>query len=148
MASNEDLYREIREQEEADDHRYRQQQAMREIAKVPRKPVNPLAAQNRYQEEIAPVLEARRRVAAGQSPTRNPLVNLMLKITGRDKLPELPKEQIVEPSKGLVIDGPTIAEAQKAIAENPMAFRDLSREPEEARKVEAKRRSSTDLHHD
>jgi hypothetical protein len=147
MASPEDLYRELQEQEEADDRRYRQQQAMKPV-RIQRRPIDSNAAKKRFQEEIEPVLEARRRVANGQPPTRNPLVNLMLKIRGEDKLKELPPEAIIEPSKGLVVDGPTIADAQKAIAENPMAFRDLAKMPEEARKVEAKRRGAEDLHHD
>lgn len=146
MASAEDLYREMREQEEEDDRRFRQAQAMKQVARVQRRPIDTGDAKKRYAEEIAPVLERRARVAAGLPPTRNPLVNLMLKIRGEDRLPQLPKDQIIEPSKGLVIDGPTIAEAQRAIAENPEAFRDLAKSPEEARKVDAKRRGAEDLH--
>lgn len=140
MATPEDLYREILEQESRDDQRYRQNLAMREVKKITPKPIDTRTAKQRYEEEIRPVLEARQRVRTGHAPTRNPLVNLMLRITGRDKLPEIAPQDIVEPSKGLVIDGPTIADVQKAIAENPEAFRDLARTPEEVRKVDAKRR--------
>lgn len=148
MPSNEDLYREMLEQEAEDDRRYKQTQASKQMERVSPKRPNPQDARKRYQDEIAPVLEARRRVASGQAPTRNPLVNLLLKIKGEDKLPELPSDQIIEPSKGLVIDGPTIEEVQKVIAENPEAFRDLARSPVETRKVEAQRRNPGDLHHD
>lgn len=148
MPTNEDLFREIQEKDAADDARYRQALGGRELAKVKRKPVDPRSARQRYEEEIKPVLETRARIRSGLPPTRNPLVNLLLKIKGQDKLPELPKDQIIEPSKGLVIDGPTIAEAQKAIADNPEAFRDLAKAPADSRKVDAKRREPGDLRHD
>lgn len=146
MSQAEDLYREMSEQERRDDKRFGQDQAMKEISKV--KPREPDAdkAMERYQREIAPVFEARRRIAKGLPPTRNPIVNLYLRLTGQDHIEELPESEIIPPSKGLVICGPTLEEVQKAIAADPKRFHDLTRAAPEVRPVQARRKTPEDLH--
>jgi hypothetical protein len=84
--SHEDLYREIQSQEEEDDARFRQNQAMREIKKVPRKEPDYVAAEQRYKKDFLPVFEARQRVLNGLPPTSNPFRNAWLKITGQDTI--------------------------------------------------------------
>lgn len=148
MASHEDLYREMVEQEEEADRRNQQALAMRELAKKQPRPPRRDAAEERYREKILPVLETRRRIAAGLPPTTNPLVNLYLKITGRDRISELPKEEIKDPAKSFGLDGPSPEEIAKAIQENPEAFADLRRAPEAVRPVAAVRKSAQDLRHD
>lgn len=148
MPSNEDLYRELEEQEAQDDARFDQRYRMKPIRGVARKEPDPLKAMKRYREEILPVLEARRRVAAGEGPTGNPIKDAWLRITGKDKVPEMAKEDVIEPSKGLVIDGPTIEEVQKIISENPDKFRDLAKAAPEVRPVAAERKPPSHYHHD
>ncbi len=135
--SQEDLYREIQSQEEADDAHYRQNQAMREIKKLPRKEPDYGAAQVRYNEELAPVFEARRRVLAGLPPTKNAFKNAWLKITGQDKIPEV---EAIDPSKGLVLQGPTVEDVQKEIAANPAAYAHLAKVAPRVGQVQAEHR--------
>lgn len=144
--ADEDLYREIEEQEAEDDARFKQRYAINEIKKVQRKEPDYVAAQERYEKEIRPVIEARARVESGLPITDNPLRNAWLRLTGKDKIVERPGFQIVEPSKGLILDGPTIEEVQKEIAANPEKYRHLAKIAPEVNPVEAKRKTPQDLY--
>lgn len=96
MPSPEDLLRDMERDEEdvADLYRVERKEA-------PRKLVNAAEARKRYERDIKPVLEARARVAAGLPPTDNPLRNLLLRVTGRDTVEELPATEVVEPTPGI-----------------------------------------------
>ena len=98
MANHEDLYRELQAQETHDDELYEQQYAKKAAKKVPQVAVDSNAAAKRYNEEILPVIQARRRVAQGLPPTNNPIKNLILKVTNKDKFTELSDIEIVEPT--------------------------------------------------
>lgn len=127
------------EQEEADDRRFEQARGMDPIRGVERKPVDPNVAAARYQKEIAPVLARRERAKNSRA------YRLFLKATGQWKGMEAGDVEEVHPSKGLVMTGPSLEEVQKAIADNPAAFKDLIRSPVEVRPVEAKRKTAADL---
>ena len=142
---DDDLFHEIEEQEAADDARFKQQYRMQPLRNMARKPVDSTKARKQYEEEIKPVLEARARVLRGEGPTNNPLKNLYLKLTGQDQIVERPDFKMVEPSKGLVLDGPTLEEVRKEIEANPEAFRDLAKSAPEVRSVEAKRKGPEDI---
>ena len=146
MSRDEDLYADLQRQEEEEDYRYQQRRAELDSHKKPRREPNETAALARYNREIRPVLEARQRVIEGRAPTGNPVRNAWLRLTGRDKIPDVPKKDIADPTKGFVLSGPTIQEVQKEIAANPAAHRHLARKAPEVRRVEAKRRGAGDLH--
>ena len=143
--SAEDLYREMAEQESRDDARFDQRYAIREIQKVSPKGPDTEKARERYEKEIAPVLEARRRLAAGLPPTDNPFVNLWLKMTGKDKAEDLPQTEIVDRSKSFGLVGPSVEDIQKVIASDPDKFRDLARNAPEVRPVQVNRKTPDDL---
>lgn len=146
MPSNEDLYRELEQQELEEDRRFGQGFAMKAIRRpVPPKREDPATARKRFEKEIKPVLEMRRRIEAGLPPTTNPLKNLYLKITGQDKIVYRDDFKIVDPTKGLVVEGKTIEDVQREIAEHPEEFAHLMRKPAEAQKTDAPRRSVDDL---
>lgn len=144
MPSNEDLWRELQEQEQADDHRYKQAQAMREIEK--RKPIatrmDGRSPEQRFKEDWSKRLEARRRVLKGLPPTKNPLYNAWLRLTGQDKLPQV---DVVEPDKGLKLTGFTQEEIVALIASDPKRFADLAKAPVSTQKVVASKRTAEDL---
>jgi len=102
MANHEDLYRELQSQEAQDDELYEQQYAKKAAKKVPQVVINSKAAAERYNKEILPVLQTRRRLAQGLPPTNNPIKNLILKVTNKDKLTELSDIEIVEPTTEFV----------------------------------------------
>lgn len=136
--NNEDLYREIQSQEEEDDHRFKQNQAPKELKKLPRKEPDYLVADARFQKDFVPVFEARRRVLAGLPPTSNPFRNAWLKMTGQDKIPDV---EVVDPTKGLVLHGPTVDDVAKEIAANPEAYRHLAKVAPSVQPTQAERRS-------
>lgn len=147
MASNEDLLRDLEEQERRDDARYRPfNLAGRELSKV--KPVAKPNKDNRsplqrFEEDIAPVIERRRRVAAGLPISSNPFWNAWLKLTGQDKIPVV---DVVEPDAQFRTVGPTLEEITKQIAENPDAFRHLRKTGEKKTQATgATRKTAEDL---
>jgi len=145
MPTNEDLYREIEEEETADDIRFNQRRAKDAIKAVKRKEPNAAIALQRYEREIKPVLEARKRIEDGLPPTDNPIRNAWLRLTGQDRIVEREGFAIVEPSKGLVLEGPSVEEVAKEIAANPEKFKHLSRQAPQVQKVEAQRRTPGNL---
>lgn len=148
MSRDEDLYRELVEREERDEALFERATKRKcDMKAIPLPPRAPDAdkARERYNREILPVLEARRRLAEGKPATNNPLVNLFLKVMGRDKLDELPPEEIVERSKGFGLVGPSVEDIQKEIAANPEKFKDFTRHAPEVRPVQATRRTPDDL---
>jgi len=98
MPNHEDLYRELQEQEAYDDEIYNQQYGKKEIKKFKEGQIDSKAAAKRYNEEILPVIQARRRVAQGLPPTNNPITNLILKVKKQDRLTELSDKEIVTPT--------------------------------------------------
>jgi hypothetical protein len=114
MPSDEDLLREIQEQEEHDDAAYDQTLARRFTAKVDRKPIDVEAALTRHAKKWKPIIERRRRAEAGLPITKNPLFNLYLRLTGQDKIPVV---ESVEPTKGVVPVGKTVEEIRREIIE-------------------------------
>ena len=144
MATNEDLYREMVDQERRDDKVYGQDYTMK-AAKITPKGPDPDKGRERFKNEIAPVLEARRRLSAGLPATTNPLVNLYLKVMGKDKLEELPETEIVDRAKSFGLIGPSVEDIQKMIAQDPDKFRDLSRSAPEVRPVQVRRKTTEDV---
>lgn len=132
MPSNEDLYREIQSQEEEDDMRFRQNQAPKELKKLPRKDVDYNAAVERFKRDFAPVFK-RRELARTSVAYR-----LWLKATGQWK--DLDGAKVVDPSKGLVLEGPDVDAMQKEIAANPDAFRHLAKTAPKVMSVQAEHR--------
>lgn len=114
MPSDEDLLREIEEQEARDDHVFKQELAGKITSKVKRGKVDVEKAIRRHKKDWAPVIERRRRVAAGLPISKNPIFNLFLKVTGQDKIPEVKQ---FEPSKGMVLVGRTVDDIRREIAE-------------------------------
>ena len=147
MPNNEDLLRELEEQERRDDARYRPfNLAGRELKKV--KPVSKPNKDNRtplqrFEEDIAPVIERRRRVEAGLPISSNPFWNAWLKLTGQDKIPVV---EVVEPDAQFQTVGPSVDEIRKQIAENPDAFKHLRKAGEKkAVGTGATRKTADDL---
>ena len=98
MANHEDLYRDLQEQEAMDDEIYNQTYAKKEVKKFKEAQIDSKAAAKRYNDEILPVIQARRRVAQGLPPTNNPIKNLIIKVRGDAKLTELSDQEIVTPT--------------------------------------------------
>jgi len=140
MPSNEDLYGEIRREEEEAANLYR-----RPAQDKPRPLVNESAARERYMKEIAPVIERRRRAEAGLPITDSPIKNFMLRLLHKDKLPE--PVVIVDPNQGIAVQvGKTEEEVRQAIIAKPDEFADLKKKAPEVRPVQASRKRPTDLH--
>lgn len=99
--NDEDLYEEIRQQEQQDDQLYRQSLAARELEKVKRKEVNTDEALFRFQREIAPVLETRKRIEGGRPITESPVKNAWLWLTRRNRIIERPGFEVIEPTRGM-----------------------------------------------
>ena len=141
--SSEDLYREMLDREDEDDRRFKQRRAALDSHPVTVRRPNELISIDRYNREIAPVIEARARISAGLPATRNPITNAWLKLTGRDRLKDA---EAVDPSKGFTLAGPTTAQVQAEIAANPERFSHLKRKGIEVTRKGAKRRTPEDLH--
>lgn len=143
--NNEDLYRQMVEQEREDDLRYQQSLAAKNV-KVARREPDAMKAIARYNRDFKPVFEARQRVRNGRGPTGNPIKDAWLKMTGQIKLPEAAPEEIIAPNNGFALSGKTIAEVQKEIADNPDKYADLRRAAPKVSPVAAERKKSSDLH--
>jgi hypothetical protein len=91
MPDHEDLYEDMERKEEADARLLKFERPF-----VPRRDVNASDARERYLRDFAPVIARQKRALAGQPITRNPLVNLYLKLTGKDKVPT---PEVVKPTK-------------------------------------------------
>jgi hypothetical protein len=137
MPSNDDLYREMVDRDEADDARYRQSLAGKEASKV--KPVVDYEkAQRRFEREIAPVFGRRAKAR------NNPIYRAFLKATGQWKGMDEGDVKLVDPSKGLVLEGPSVDEMQQRIAANPEAFKELAKRAPSVTPVSAERRSGVE----
>ena len=121
MMSDEHLYRELQEQEREDDVRFRQNRSMDALRGFQPKPVDMSAAMQRYAKEFAPVFERRRRAMTSKA------YRIWLKATGQWKGMEVGDVEVVDPSKGLKLVGPTIEDVQREIAANPAKFKHLIR---------------------
>ncbi len=122
MSSNEDMLRDIEEEEAA---------AAR-IYKLPPKPFtrkepNADAARQRYIRDFAPVIARQRRALSGQPITNNPLKNAWLKLTGKDKLPT---PEVFDPVQGIAMEhGMTAEEVRQEILAHPELYPDLAKVP-------------------
>lgn len=124
MASNEDLIREIEEEEAAAARLYKLP-----AKQVARAEPNADAARQRYLRDFAPVIARQRRAAAGQPITNNPLKNLWLKMTGKDKLPT---PDVFDPVQGIAMEhGMTAEEVRQEILAHPELYPDLQKTPPE-----------------
>jgi hypothetical protein len=117
--SNESLWNELREREEQEDARYKQNLAMKEVAKVKPKPVDYNAAMKRFNDEIKPVIERREKARTSKA------YRLFLKVTGQ--WTDLDAAEAISPTKGLVSAGQTPEELAHEIQQNPDAFKHLSK---------------------
>lgn len=149
MASNEDLWRELEELERRDEagfqrivgrlHRH-QELGKRKPVAAPRN--DNRTPEQRFKEDIAPVIERRRRVEAGLPISGNPIYNLFLKLTGQDKLPVVEK---FDPDKDFQVVGQSTEEIRQIIAANPEAYKHLAKAPAKTQQVNAARRTAEDL---
>ena len=133
--SNEHLYKELRDQEMEDDARFKQNRAMDELRKAPQKPIDHEAAMKRFNEDFAPVFARRERARTSRA------YRLFLKATGQWKGMDAGSVEVVDPSKGLVLIGPTVEDVQKEIAANPAAYKHLSKSAPQVAHVQAERRT-------
>jgi hypothetical protein len=143
--NNEDLYRQMEEQEREDDLRYRQSLAPRQTGRAAKKEPDVMKALARFNRDFKPVFAARRRVRMGLGPTGNAIKDAWLKLTRKDKLPDESEIEVVAPDAGFVLSGPTIEEVQKEIAENPEKYADLRRVAPKVQPKAVDRRTSSNL---
>jgi hypothetical protein len=134
--SHEHLYRELLESERIEDHQNRQNLAMKELGKVALKPVDHAQAMKRFEAEWAPVFRARERARTSRA------YRIWLKATGQWKGMEPGDVEVIDPSKGLKLVGPTIEDVQREIAANPAAFKHLAKQAPQVGHVAAERRTS------
>jgi AAA+ ATPase superfamily predicted ATPase len=132
--SNESLWRELQDREQEEDHLYKQNLAMRELRKAQPKPVDVEKAMKRYNEEIKPVLERRKRALTSKA------YRLWLKATGNWKGMEVKDVDLINPTKGLTMIGNSFQEKLAEIQADPEAFRHLMRNSERVSPVKAERK--------
>lgn len=141
MPSNEDLWRDMEERDAEDAQRYRVESAKKS---EPRRGIDERAALERYNRDIAPVIARIKRAEAGLPITDNPLKNFLLRITGKDKLPE--PVVIVNPNEGIAVQaGPTAEQVRQEMIEHPERFADLRKQAPEVKAVTATRKTAGDL---
>lgn len=128
MASGEDMLREIEEEEAAADNLYRKMVPIDPKRTIRSEP-NADAARQRYLRDFAPVIARQRRAQAGQPITNNPLKNVWLKLTGKDKLPT---PDVFDPIQGIAMEhGMTAEEVRLEILAHPELYPDLAKAPPE-----------------
>ena len=133
--SNEHLWREIRDQEMEDDARFKQNRAMDELRKSPPKPIDHDAAIKRFNEDFEPMFRRREKARTSLA------YRLFLKATGQWQQMDEGSVQVVDPTKGLVLVGPTVEDVQKEIAANPAAYKHLAKTAPQVGYVQAERRT-------
>ena len=116
--SDEHLWRELREQEQEEDARYRQNQAPQIVNKVQPKPVDYNDAMKRFEREVKPVLARREKARTSKA------YRLFLKATGQ--WTDLDAAEAINPTKGLTPDGMTAEELAKQVQQNPEAYKHLT----------------------
>ena len=134
MPSNEHLYRELREREEEEDLAYRQNRAPDALRSFTPKPVDHDAAMKRFKEDFEPVFRRREKARTSLA------YRLFLKATGQWKGMDVGDVEVVNPSAGLVLIGPTVEDVQREIAANPSAFKHLAKSAPAISHVQAERR--------
>jgi hypothetical protein len=132
--SDEHLYKELMESERREDALYRQNLAPKAMGTFKPKVVDHAAAMKRYAEDFAPMYARRERARTSRA------YRLWLKATGQWKGMEAGDVEVVDPTKGLKLVGPTIEDVQKEIAANPKAFRHLAKMAPQISHVGAERR--------
>lgn len=133
--SNESLWRELQEKEQEEDYLYRQNLAMKELRKAQPKPVDVAKAMERFNKEIKPVFERRKRALSSKA------YRLWLKATGNWKGMEAKDVELVNPTKGLGMIGNSFQEKLAEIQADPQAFRHLMRNGEHVSPVQAERKT-------
>ena len=111
--SDENLWRELQEKEREDDARYRQRLADHTVGKFVPKPVDFDTAMKRYEEEILPVFQLRNKAF------RSKVLRERLRKSGDLAALYLDPKEIADPSRGMVMVGPTDTEIIKKIRRNP-----------------------------
>jgi hypothetical protein len=125
MAMPEDLYREMQQRDEEEKERYG---VDAKAPPAPRRLPNEAEAKARYEKEIAPVIARVKRAEAGLPLTNNPLKNLFLRLTGKDKIP-IPV--VVDATPGApVLAGKSQEEMRQEMIANPEQFTELAKKPE------------------
>lgn len=137
MASHEDLYRQMQQQDEEDAAHARSHYGVPvKPAPLPPREADANAARARYAKDIAPVI-ARIKKAQGSKVWR-----AVYKLMGHD----IPNPEAVDPTEGVSVQtGKSLEEVRKIIIENPDNFSDLRKKSETARRVEAMRKTAQDL---
>lgn len=133
--SNESLWRELQEKEQEEDYLYKQNLAMKELRKAQPKPVDVAKAMERYNREIKPVFERRKRALTSKA------YRLWLKATGNWKGMEAKDVELVNPTKGLGMIENSFQDKLAEIQANPEAFRHLMRNGEKVAPVHAERKT-------
>lgn len=133
--SNEHLLRELRESEEAEDHRNRQTLAPRALGAFKPREVDHAKAMHLYNTEIKPVMDRRKKALTSKA------YRLFLKMTGNWKGMEAKDVELVNPTKGLTATGLTDDEIRAEIARNPKGFKEAAGMIPEVHPVHAERRT-------
>jgi hypothetical protein len=133
--SDEHLWREMKEQEMADDARYRQNLAPQQIGKLKEKPIDYNAAMKRFEQDFKPVFERRERARTSKA------YRLFLKATGQ--WTDMDAAEAINPTKGLVPDGLTPEQLAKEIQQNPEAYKHLAKAAPRVTPVTAEHRTIT-----
>lgn len=119
MADHENLYEEMRREDEAAAQLYK-------IEAKTAKPieVNVSEARRKYDKDIAPVIARIKRAQAGKPITKNPLYNLYLKVTGQDKVPT---PEVMDPRQGIAVATQSPEEVRKEMIEHPEKYGHLGK---------------------
>ena len=110
---DEHLYRDLLETEEREDFRNKQSLASRALGTFKPKEVDHDKAMHLFKTEIAPVIERRKKAMSSKA------YRLFLKLTGNWKGMEVGDVELVNPTRGPVMTGPTEAEILAQIAKDP-----------------------------
>ena len=119
--SDEALYRQMREEDEADEARMRQNVAPEPVRKKAAAQVDYTAALKRFEQDFKPVFERRKKARTSKA------YRIFLKAIGAWPKEGLDGAEVVEPTKGLKLTGPTPEEIAYAIQENPEAYKHLAK---------------------
>lgn len=115
--SDEHLYRELMESEQREDALYRQNLAPKAVRNFTPKEIDHAKAALLAKTEIAPVFARRKRAQTSVA------YRLFLKATGQWKGMEAKDVELVNPTRGFVMTGPTDDEIRALIATDPKAVR-------------------------
>jgi len=133
--SDEHLWKELQEQERADDVRYHQNRSADALRGFTPKTIDHNAAIERYERDFVPMFAARRKVM------RSKVFREKMRQSGDLKDMDLAPKDIVDPTRGMVSVGPTVEQIIRQIAKNPKAYRHLMKKSPKVGAVNAVRRT-------